>query len=356
MPYLELKNIVKKFGEFYAVKDFNLSVKEGELVALLGSSGCGKTTTLRMIAGFTHPTSGEISVGGKIINRIPPYRRNIGIVFQNYALFPHLTTFENVAFGLKLKKFSASQIKSKVEKALELVRLKGLEDRLPRELSGGQQQRVALARALVMEPTVLLLDEPLSNLDARLRGQMQVEIKRIQREIGITTILVTHDQEEAMSLADQIVVMKEGTIQQIGTPRQIFETPKNTFVADFMGFSNFLKGIVKDMGTKDSAVAVEVGKDVILSACKCPDKFKAGDEVILAIRPESIVVDAEDKSNNTWTARVAGSSYKGSVTRLVLKDALGTTLYIDVTDHHTIAVGDKIKFYIPPEKVMVYQN
>ncbi|MBQ2867325.1 MAG: ABC transporter ATP-binding protein, partial [Firmicutes bacterium] len=237
MATLELKNITKRFGDFTAVKDFNLTVEDGEMIALLGGSGCGKTTTLRMIAGFTEPTEGSIFVAGKEMGKIPPYKRNVGIFFQNYALFPHMTVFENVAFGLKLQKLPKAEIEQRVSEILSLVKLYGLEKRYPRELSGGQQQRVALARALVTRPSILLLDEPLSNLDAKLRVEMQVEIKRIQKELAITTIIVTHDHEEAVSLADRVIVMNAGQILQVGSPYEIFDKPNSEFIADFMGFS-----------------------------------------------------------------------------------------------------------------------
>ena len=242
MATLELKSLVKRFGDFTAVDGMDLQVAQGEMIALLGGSGCGKTTTLRMIAGFTEPTGGTILVDGEDVGKIPPYKRNIGIFFQNYALFPHMTVFENVAFGLKLQKCSKEETARRVGEILSLVKLTGLDGRYPRELSGGQQQRVALARALVTRPSILLLDEPLSNLDAKLRVEMQVEIKRIQRELGITTIIVTHDHEEAVSLADRVIVMNQGRIQQIGTPQEIFDHPASPFVADFMGFSTFLHG------------------------------------------------------------------------------------------------------------------
>jgi len=356
MAYLELVEVTKKFGDFTAVNNFNLSVNEGELVSLLGASGCGKTTTLRMIAGFTAPTSGRIVVGGKEVNALPPYKRNIGIVFQNYALFPHLSTFDNIAFGLKIKKLPKDEIKKRVEKALELVKLSGLEQRLPRELSGGQQQRVALARALVTEPTVLLLDEPLSNLDAKLRTEMQIEIKRIQKEIGITTILVTHDQEEAMSLADRIVVMKDGMIQQEGFPREVFETPVNPFVADFMGFSNFFDGRVLAVDQQTNEAEVEVNGQIIIAFIG-KTNLKVGDEVMLAIRPEHIKVNSLFAGcNNICEGQVYGLSYKGSVTRLVVKSILGSNLDIDVYESKGISNGDIIKIGLPQDKLVIFKK
>lgn len=244
MATLELNHLTKRFGAFTAVNGLELQAADGEMIALLGGSGCGKTTTLRMIAGFLDPDAGTILVNGRDVSKIPPYKRNIGIFFQNYALFPHMTVFENVAFGLKLQKLKKPEIEKRVKDILELVKLVGFDRRYPRELSGGQQQRVALARALVTRPSILLLDEPLSNLDAKLRTEMQVEIKRIQKELGITTIIVTHDHEEAVSLADRVIVMHEGRILQIGAPEEVFDRPNSPFVADFMGFSTFIHGIM----------------------------------------------------------------------------------------------------------------
>ncbi|MBR2000669.1 MAG: ABC transporter ATP-binding protein, partial [Firmicutes bacterium] len=266
MATLELKNITKRFGDFTAVKDFNLTVEDGEMIALLGGSGCGKTTTLRMIAGFTEPTEGSIFVAGKEMGKIPPYKRNVGIFFQNYALFPHMTVFENVAFGLKLQKLPKAEIEQRVSEILSLVKLYGLEKRYPRELSGGQQQRVALARALVTRPSILLLDEPLSNLDAKLRVEMQVEIKRIQKELAITTIIVTHDHEEAVSLADRVIVMNAGQILQVGSPYEIFDKPNSEFIADFMGFSTFVKGTMGGEAVNGKRPVTCSGKTIQVSA------------------------------------------------------------------------------------------
>ena len=238
MATLELQGLTKRFGEFTAVDSMNLKAAEGEMIALLGGSGCGKTTTLRMIAGFTEPTAGQILVDGENVSTIPPYRRNIGIFFQNYALFPHMTVFENVAFGLKLQKLPKNEIRERVEHMLALVKLTGMDKRYPRQLSGGQQQRVALARALVTRPSILLLDEPLSNLDAKLRVEMQVEIKRIQKELGITTIIVTHDHEEAVSLADRVIVMNAGHILQIG-PRKSLTGPPLPLLQTLWAFPPF---------------------------------------------------------------------------------------------------------------------
>src|SRR5574339_1303948 len=248
--YLTLKNITKVFpprgnvGEVTAVHDVNLEINKGELVTLLGPSGCGKTTTLRMIAGFEFPTSGTIALDGQEINSLPPHKRDMSMVFQSYALFPHLTVFENVAYGLNVQRLSQKVIAERVEKVLELVHLVGYGDRAPGQLSGGQQQRVALARALVMEPKVLLMDEPLSNLDAKLREEMRTEIRRIQKELNITSVYVTHDQIEAMTLSDRVVVMNQGLIEQIGSPVEVYRFPNSRFVANFIGRANFIGGTV----------------------------------------------------------------------------------------------------------------
>src|SRR6184192_954352 len=238
MARLQLTGLTKTYGDFHAVAGVDLDIRQVELVVLLGPSGCGKTTTLRMIAGFIAPTAGEIRLGGNDITRQPPWKRNTGLVFQSYALFPHLSVADNVAFGLRMRKLAQPRIAAKLAEVLRLVRLEKLADRLPRELSGGQQQRVALARALVIQPELLLLDEPLSNLDAKLREEMQVEMSRIQRTIGITTLMVTHDQAEALALSDRVVVMNAGHIEQDGLPLDAYENPATGFVCDFLGKSN----------------------------------------------------------------------------------------------------------------------
>jgi spermidine/putrescine transport system ATP-binding protein len=239
---LEIRNITKQFGDLVAVNDVSLDIKEGEIFSFLGPSGCGKTTLLRCIAGLEDVDEGEILIGGELVNHIPPFKRNCSIVFQQHALFPHMNVFDNIAFGLVERKISKKEIRRRVGDLLELVNLTGLEDRYPNQLSGGQQQRVALIRSLVLRPAVLLLDEPLAALDRKLRKEMQVELKRIQREVGITFMNVTHDQKEALILSDRIAVMKDGEIIQLGTPGEIYESPRTAFVADFMGASNIFPG------------------------------------------------------------------------------------------------------------------
>ena len=286
--YLELEDVVKVFpprggaGEVTAVSSVSLGIRKGELVTLLGPSGCGKTTTLRLIGGFEVPTSGRIVLDGEEINRLPPHKRGMAMVFQSSAIFPHLNVFENVAYGLHVQRVPGDELKRRVRTVLELVDLTGFEGRAPNQLSGGQQQRVALARALVLEPKVLLLDEPLSNLDAKLREQMRTEIRRIQQKLGITSVYVTHDQIEAMTLSDQVVVMNRGVIEQIGTPEDIYRHPRSRFVAGFIGRANFLPARVqKAEGT--SATVECLGQTLTV---RTPGGIVAGTEASLVIRPE----------------------------------------------------------------------
>jgi putative spermidine/putrescine transport system ATP-binding protein len=248
MARLDIDTLTKRYGDFHAVRDVSLQVADGEFLVLLGPSGCGKTTTLRMVAGFIEPTGGSVRLGGRDVTTLPPWKRNAGMVFQSYALFPHLTVAQNVAFGLEMRKLGKTEIGKRVEEALALVRLSGFGGRLPRQLSGGQQQRVALARALAIRPDVLLLDEPLSNLDAKLRQEVRVEIRELQQKLGLTTVMVTHDQEEALTMADRLVVMSEGAVRQIGTQRDLYERPADRFVADFVGRSTFFEGMVEAPG------------------------------------------------------------------------------------------------------------
>ena len=279
MNTIELKNIYKKFDDDLILNDLSLDIKEGEFITLLGPSGCGKTTTLRILAGFITPDSGEVIFEDKKINNIPPYERNINTVFQKYALFPNMNVYENIAFGLKIKKLGKKEIKEKVSEVLRLVNLSGYEKRSIEALSGGQQQRIAIARALVNEPKVLLLDEPLGALDLKLRQGMQLELKKIQQRVGITFVYVTHDQEEALSMSDKIVVMNNGIIQQIGTPTDIYNEPKNSFVADFIGESNIINGTMHE----DFSVSFSDYK------FQCVDKgFSKDESVEVVIRPEDI--------------------------------------------------------------------
>jgi iron(III) transport system ATP-binding protein len=312
--YLVLEDVYKIFvarggtGEVTAVDNVSLQIEKGEFITLLGPSGCGKTTTLRMIAGFEFPTAGNISLDGEVINQLPPHKRDMSMVFQSYAIFPHLTVFENVAYGLKVKRLAKTEISERVESVLKLVELEGFGSRTPEQLSGGQQQRVALARALVMEPKVLLLDEPLSNLDAKLREQMRSEIRRIQKQIGITSVYVTHDQTEAMTMSDRIVVMNEGRIEQVGSPTGIYRRPSNRFVADFIGRANFVQGTVK--GLENGRLTVEVlGSSHTVPAAH--NNFQIGQEVTLVVRPEMVMIDPPADAHATGIVREA--AYLGSM-------------------------------------------
>lgn len=321
MPPLHLERIVKKYGKVKAVDDLSLEVREGELLTLLGPSGCGKTTVLRCVSGFVKPDSGDIYLGDRKITEIPPQKRGIGLVFQNYALWPHMTVFQNLAFGLQIKKLSKIEIRQKVERALSLVQLEGFGDRYPRQLSGGQQQRVALSRALVLEPDILLLDEPLSNLDALLREQMRFEIAQIHKQAGITTIYVTHDQTEAMVISDRIAVLEKGRIMQLGIPLEIYSKPANKFVAGFMGTTNFIHGRV----TRFDKDCAEVTTDDGVTLTGRGRELKKGDEVDVAIRPESIkfLSSAEAETTphepNLYEAEVVRASYIGELIDYQLK-------------------------------------
>jgi len=283
IPAVELLNVVKRFAEYEAVREVSLQIGQGEFFSLLGPSGCGKTTTLRMIAGFEQPTTGTISLLGEDIRGQPPHRRNVNMVFQNYALFPHLTVFDNVAFGLQVKRIPRAETRRRVAEALSMIRLPGLEHRKPAQLSGGQQQRVALARALVNRPAVLLLDEPLGALDQKLRKEMQLELKRLQREVGITFIYVTHDQEEALTMSDRIAVMHQGRVLQVDGPRALYEHPATRFVADFIGVTNFLQGRLVSIADGTARVEVDGLGQV---RAHLAEGIEAGQKVTLAIRPE----------------------------------------------------------------------
>lgn len=284
---VELQALRHRYGALVAVDDVSLSIRAGEVVALLGPSGCGKTTLLRAIAGFVTQQSGRVLVDGNSIDALPPNRRNVGIVFQNYALFPHMTVFENVAYGLRARGHARSEIPSTVDRFLEVVRLTGMRDRFPRQLSGGQQQRVALARALAVEPSVLLLDEPFSALDKSLRLDMQIEVKRLQQQFGLTAILVTHDQEEAMSVADRIAVMNAGRVEQFDAPAAVYDRPATRFVAGFIGTANMMSGRVAGHDGSHLRVELSAGATVSVASDR---SFSVGREVVLAVRPEQLTL------------------------------------------------------------------
>jgi putative spermidine/putrescine transport system ATP-binding protein len=306
MAEVKLAGISKRYGDFFAVRDFTLTVADGEFLVLLGPSGCGKTTTLRMIAGFIEPTTGSIHLGNADITSLPPWKRNTGLVFQNYALFPHLTVEQNVAFGLEMRKVPNAEIGPRVAEALRLVRLGHLTDRLPRQLSGGQQQRVALARALVFRPDVLLLDEPLSNLDAKLRQEVRVEIRELQRKLGLTAVMVTHDQEEALTMADRLVVMSEGEVKQAGSQRELYEHPADRFVAGFVGRTTFLAGELAGDGKFKSRGGLTIA---------CENKTAIKGAATLSLRPERVSVAAApaNGTENSVPGEVEFVSYLGAL-------------------------------------------
>jgi putative spermidine/putrescine transport system ATP-binding protein len=303
MARLTIEQVSKRYGDFYAVKDVSLAIEDGEFLVLLGPSGCGKTTTLRIVAGFVEPTAGHVTLGERDVTELPPWKRNAGLVFQSYALFPHLTVAENVAFGLEMRKAATADIGPRVAEALRLVRLSQLGDRLPRQLSGGQQQRVALARALVINPDVLLLDEPLSNLDAKLRQEVRIEIRELQRQLGLTTIMVTHDQEEALTMADRLVVMNEGAVRQVGSQQDLYERPADRFVAGFVGRSTFIEGVIEQPGRFRSSGGLDI---------RC-----VGGELgpaALALRPERLTIGdgAAGGTDNALPGVVEFVSYLGA--------------------------------------------
>ena len=310
MPFLELRSVSKAYGSTWAVREVTLEVGQGEVLSLLGPSGCGKTTTLNMIAGFIRPTGGSIVLDGAPLDGVPLERRDTAMVFQNYALFPHMTVWQNVGFGLEMRRVLPAERQSRVAEALALVGLSALGDRFPAQLSGGQQQRVALARAVVLEPKVLLLDEPLSNLDAKLRQEMRVELRRIQQSVGITTVFVTHDQEEALAVSDRIAVMNGGVIEQVGTPVEIYESPASLFVATFIGEANILDGTVESAAT--GALRVRLTGGGIVTARHDGSRHPP-EPVSLLVRPERVRLSREGRSGaNRISATVESATYVGN--------------------------------------------
>lgn len=339
---IDLQNISVSFDEQKILNNISLQIHDGEFVTLLGPSGCGKTTTLRIIAGFLNPDEGDVIFEGKNINGVPAYKRQVNTIFQRYALFPYLNVYENIAFGLRLKKMKEKDIQSKVREMLELVNLKGFGLRNINSLSGGQQQRVAIARALAVDPRVVLLDEPLGALDLKLRKDMQVELKNIQQKLGITFIYVTHDQEEALSMSDTIVVMNNGEIQHIGTPTDIYNEPKNAFVADFIGESNILDGIMRE----DFNVEFEGMR------FKCVDKgFKQNEPVDVVVRPED--VDIVPESEGMLKGEVTSVTFKG-VHYEIIVDINGFKWMIQTTDKSE--VGDRIGISIKPDEIHIMKK
>ncbi len=339
---IDLKNITVSFDDEVVLDNFSLYISDKEFITLLGPSGCGKTTTLRLIAGFLDPDSGEVVFEGKKINGVPAYKRQVNTIFQRYALFPHLNVYDNIAFGLRVKRVPEKEIKQRVDEMLNLVNLAGYEKRSIDKLSGGQQQRVAIARAVINRPKVLLLDEPLAALDLKLRKDMQIELKKIQQSLGITFIFVTHDQEEALAMSDTVVVMNDGKIQQIGSPIEIYNEPKNAFVADFIGESNILDGIMK----KDLLVKFS-GKDFV-----CIDKgFDTNEEVDVVIRPEDVDIVSPD--NGMLMGTVTEVTFKGVHFEIIV-DINGFKWMIQTTDEHR--VGDKVGLSIDPDAIHIMKK
>ncbi len=343
---IDLRNVVKRFGAFTAVDHIDLQIRDGEFFAMLGPSGCGKTTTLRMIAGFEFPSSGDIRLHGREMGITPPNQRPVNTVFQSYALFPHMTVEQNIAFGLQMKKLPKAQIGPQVQAALELVRLKDLGARYPRQLSGGQQQRVALARALVNQPEVLLLDEPLGALDQKLRKEMQYELKQLQANVGITFVFVTHDQEEALTMADRIAVMNQGRVLQVGTPTEIYERPNCRFVADFIGETNFIDGRV--IGRDGNYTVLESGDGLRLRGI-ARDTLTDGTAATLSIRPEKLRLLPAQATlpRDGFSGTVTSVGYIGSDTRITVRLDNGRT--IDVWEQNTRSTLDREEYWQPGE-------
>lgn len=349
MAFLELVQLRKVFGKTVAVDNFDLTVERGEFVSFLGPSGCGKTTTMRMIAGFETPSSGAVRLGGADITHTPENKRNVGMVFQSYALFPHLSVRDNIGFGLKIARKPKAEIRQRVDAMLDLIKMTPLGDRYPHQLSGGQQQRVALARALAMQPQVLLLDEPLSALDAKIRVSLRNEIRAIQRKLGITTIYVTHDQEEALSLSDRVVVMNEGRMEQIGAPFEIYNFPQTAFVASFVGTLNILSATVVDAGQGHLRVN---GSDVYTTQSV---KARNGETVKLALRPEQLRLSDSGSGENTLPGRVESISFLGSIVRISITVGEATLLLDEFNHPHLTLpdVGAPVTLYFPREACLV---
>jgi spermidine/putrescine transport system ATP-binding protein len=353
---IELTSLCKRFGEHTAVDCIDLSVASGEFFSLLGPSGCGKTTTLRLIAGFEQPTSGRILLDGSDVSGIPAHKRNVNTVFQSYALFPFLSVFDNVAFGMRYARVTKAELRTRVGDALSLVSMTEFASRRPSQLSGGQQQRVALARALVLNPAVLLLDEPLGALDAKLRRSLKVELKALQERVGITFLYVTHDQEEALTMSDRLAVMDSGRIAQIGTPRQVYEEPADSYVADFLGAANLMDVLVSERADGSSAT-LKLGEVTLSTAHGCP--AVAGEKARAVIRPERVRVEPHGSSgDNRVPALVERVVFLGSATQLILRLATGASLQALLQNDGDAAVGalaqgTPVHLYLPPDALRV---
>ncbi|MHB8620139.1 MAG: ABC transporter ATP-binding protein [Chloroflexota bacterium] len=349
MSNVSLSRVTKCYGPAVAVNALSLEVEEGELLSLLGPSGCGKTTTLRMVGGFVKPDAGAISMGGRQMTDVPPERRPTAMVFQSYALWPHMTVLQNVSFGLRVRRQSSSEIRAKVENALQMVGLERMEPRYPRELSGGQQQRVALARALVVEPQVLLLDEPLSNLDAKLRVRMRADVRELQKRLGITMLYVTHDQEEALSISDRIAVMNNGRVEQLGAPQEVYEAPQTAFVASFIGHGNLLAGTVEGI-VSETRLAVRLSNGTVLHASRRHPKIATGDLVSLAIQGHGVRLRHEP-GDNILPGRIAVVSYLGVTKRLEVDTSAGRIL-ADLPASVAATEGDNVHVEFPATSLL----
>lgn len=349
---IKIDNVNKKYGENTVVNNLNMEIKKGEFLTLLGPSGCGKTTTLRMIAGFETPTNGNIYVEGQEIQNTEPYDREVNTVFQNYALFPHMNIYDNVAFGLSIKRVKKEEIKKRVKEMLDLVQLTGYENRKPDQLSGGQKQRVAIARALINRPKVLLLDEPLGALDLKLRKQMQFELKRLQRKLGITFIYVTHDQEEALTMSDRIAIMYGGNLEQIGTPREIYERPVSKFVADFIGESNIFYGVTSVNESNIASVKVENGEVSVIS-----DQLKEDEIIYVLVRPEDIKIANNKVEGFTVEGIIKEHVYIGNVSKTIILLPEGMEIKMNTsTKSNLLEVGSKVYVYWEKEDAVVIKS
>jgi spermidine/putrescine transport system ATP-binding protein len=356
---VELRSVTKRFGSFTAVAEVDLQIRAGEFITLLGPSGCGKTTLLRMISGFETPSSGAVLLAGKDVTHEPPYRRDVNQVFQSYALFPHLSVRENIEFGLKMKNVPKAELAERVKSVVAMVSLAGFEERKPNQLSGGQRQRVALARAIVCRPKVLLLDEPLSALDAKLRHAMQVELKELQKKLGITFVFVTHDQEEALTMSDRIAVVHGGRIEQLGDATAIYHRPKTTFVANFIGQANILEAEVVGRDGAQARVRLAGGLELVVSAAEMPAGAK---KVLVSIRPEKVHVRkvAEPGGENCFEAKVDGELFKGAIDQLRLRLDAGVTLTAVVASksawQEAVHEGDRVYCHLHADDLVVLHD
>lgn len=346
---VSMVNVDKWYGNNYVVKNMNLNIAEGEFLTLLGPSGCGKTTTLRMISGFEMPSSGVIKVEDESVEKKEPYQRNVNTVFQNYALFPNMNIYDNIAYGLKIKKVPKAEIRERVSEMLQLVRLEGFEKRRVSQLSGGQKQRVAIARALINRPKVLLLDEPLGALDLKLRKQMQIELKRLQKQLGITFVYVTHDQEEALTMSDRIAVINEGVIEQIDTPRNIYEHPRTKFVAGFIGESNVFDTVVKSVSGGTAKLGTEVGHVSVPAG-----DYAVGEALAVSVRPEDMTYSRERREGFSICGIVKDQIYVGNLEKMIVVTGSGQEVKINRFDFtEDVRIGDQVYLHWPLEKGVV---